>query len=104
MQKKGQIRIINKKTEYEPPGAVDIARPAILGNPFVIGVHGTREEVIRKYEKWLDEKLKDRDSPQRREMVGLWRRYKNGEIIYLSCWCWPEPCHGEIIKKIIEGN
>ena len=29
---------------------VNILRPSILGNPFRIGLDGTREEVIAKYE------------------------------------------------------
>ena len=33
-----------------PTGAVYIGRPSAYGNPFIIGVHGSRKECIRKYE------------------------------------------------------
>lgn len=29
------------------------ARPSKFGNPFVIGIHGTRSEVIAKYDAWI---------------------------------------------------
>jgi len=45
------IRIENKRT-YRGAG-VYIGRPGLLGNPFEIGVHGDREDVIRLYRQWL---------------------------------------------------
>lgn len=45
------IRIENKKT-YRGDG-VYIGRPSLLGNPFKIGEHGTRDEVIGRYRIWL---------------------------------------------------
>lgn len=32
---------------------VNIMRPSKWGNPFVIGRDGTRDEVIDKFEKWI---------------------------------------------------
>lgn len=41
------IRIENRKT-YRGDG-VYIGRPSLLGNPFKLGEHGTREKVIACY-------------------------------------------------------
>lgn len=32
---------------------VDVTRPSIWGNPFVIGPDGTRNDVVEKYDIWL---------------------------------------------------
>jgi hypothetical protein len=42
-------RVLNKKLDRIPPGAVYIGWPGKWGNPFVIGRDGTREEVVAKY-------------------------------------------------------
>lgn len=36
-----------------PPDAVFIGRPSKWGNPYIIGKHGTREQVIAAYRQWL---------------------------------------------------
>ena len=45
------IRIENKRT-YGAEG-IYVGRPSLFGNPFKIGVHGEREDVIRFYRQWL---------------------------------------------------
>lgn len=63
------------------------------GNPFKIGVHGTRTEVIALYEEWLLCELEDPDNVT--EFLKL--RGKK-----LGCWCKPKRCHGDIILKHLE--
>ena len=48
------ITVANRRT-----GAVGeyIGRPSPLGNPFMIGRDGTRDEVIAKYRVWLNDQL-----------------------------------------------
>ena len=46
-------KVLNKRVDSIPPGAVYIGRPSIWGNPFVIGKDGSRDGVIAKYEAWL---------------------------------------------------
>jgi hypothetical protein len=79
-------RVYNKKKPY-PPTAVLIDRTTPYGNPYQIGKHGTREEVIRLFEQHTlprlnVEPLRDKD---------------------LLCHCWPSPCHGtSILRKLRE--
>ena len=72
-------------------GAVRIDRRTKWGNPYRIGKHGTREEVIERYRRWL------------------WRRIRTGEVSLeelaslhgktLACHCAPLPCHGEVLAR-----
>ena len=94
------IRIVNKRN-YKGPG-VYIGRPSALGNPFVIGRDGDREEVIRKYRDFLNTAIHD-DERIKAEFERLEELNKKGDVI-LICWCAPSKCHGDIIKEIIEGR
>ena len=72
------IRIENKKT-YRGEG-VYIGRPSRLGNPFKIGQHGTREEVIRRYRVWLWQQIQLR-SKVYEELDRLAAIAKQGELV-----------------------
>lgn len=63
-------------------------------NPFKINVDGSREEVLKKYENYMIELLKD-------NLVLLYE-LKALRGMNLGCWCHPEPCHGDVILKLIE--
>ena len=69
-----------------------IDRRTKWGNPFKVGVDGSREEVIARYR------------------ADLWRRIRAGEIAleelanlascWLACWCYPDrSCHGEVLAR-----
>ena len=61
------------------------------GNPFVIGRHGSREEVIERYRAWLWRKVKS-GGISVAELAAL-----NGKT--LACHCHPKPCHGDVLAK-----
>jgi hypothetical protein len=81
--------IINKYKTVIPADAVFIGRPSKWGNPFRIGVHGTRAEVIKKYENWI------RIQPQ------LMNSLHELQDKTLVCYCKPLPCHGDILIKLL---
>ena len=70
---------------------VKIDRTSRWGNPFVVGKHGTREQVIAAYRKHL------------------WKQVKSGAITlpelaaldgqFLGCWCAPDACHGHVLAR-----
>lgn len=72
-----------------PHGAVLIDRTTVWGNPWQIGRHGTREEVIAKYEAWV------RASPNKLAAIREILRGKD-----LVCHCAPLPCHGDVLLRI----
>lgn len=70
-----------------PQDAVYIGRGTMWGNPFKIGVDGTREEVIASYEALI-----------------LSSSYHQNNIHqlrgkHLSCHCAPKACHGDVLLK-----
>lgn len=77
-------RVVHCKRD---PHDVYIGRPSKWGNPFRIGVDGTREEVIAKYRAWVLENGID----------ALARRELRGKV--LGCWCAPEACHGDVLVE-----
>lgn len=74
-----------KKSPYD----VYIGRPGPWGNPFVIGKHGTRADVIRKYDEWL---------LSQPELVLQVKSTLKGRV--LACWCSPEACHGDVLSRV----
>lgn len=59
-------------------------------NPYHIGRHGTRDEVVEKYEARVRGKI------ERGELDPEELRGRN-----LGCWCHPEKCHGDVLVKIL---
>lgn len=77
-------KVVHCKRE---PYDVYIGRPSKWGNPFEIGRHGTRDEVIAKYREWL----------------------LSGDLVHevtelrgktLGCWCAPNACHGDVLVEL----
>ena len=68
---------------------VYVGRPSRFGNPFRIGVDGTREQVIAKYEIWL---------LSHPELVIAAKAELKGKV--LGCWCAPERCHADVLLRI----
>ena len=66
-----------------------IGRGSKWGNPFIIGKDGTRSEVIKKYNKWIQ------NQPQLMNSL----HELNGKI--LGCYCKPKACHGDVLIKLI---
>ena len=81
------MKVVHCKRE---PYTVYIGRPSVLGNPFVIGKDGTRDDVIDKFERWA------RYSSEVMETI---ERLPADSV--LGCWCKPnKPCHGDVIVKL----
>jgi hypothetical protein len=55
-------------------------------------------ELLVKYKHYLWDKLKRRHSPARLE---LFRLARQGDA-HLGCYCKPQDCHGDLIRKAIE--
>ena len=87
------MKVLNKyKVGGIPDGAVYIGRGSPYGNPFVIGKHGTRTEVIQKFREQLFSVLHDKEV--QKELLKL-----DGKD--LVCFCKPAPCHGDVLIEAI---
>ncbi|MGW8177657.1 MAG: DUF4326 domain-containing protein [bacterium] len=69
---------------------VYIGRPSDWGNPFQIGVDGTRQECIELYRRWL--------RAMRPDLIERAKQELKGKV--LGCWCKPEACHGDVLASI----
>lgn len=78
----------------------NVARPSLLGNPFVIGKHGDRTEVIAKYKKWLWAQYKQKGRVYN-TLCYLLREAQQHDEISLVCYCYPKQCHAEVIKDCL---
>jgi len=80
-----------KESKYD----VYIGRHSVFGNPFIIGKHGNRKEVIDKYREWFyDIEQKNLRKQAKKELKGK----------RLGCFCKPQACHGDIIADYVNKN
>ena len=88
-----QTIVVNRKNhDFD----VYIGRGSPFGNPYKIGEHGTRDEVIEKYERYFSIKV-TRDLIFRKSVLDL-----RGHV--LGCYCKPLRCHGDVIVKFLDDN
>lgn len=122
------INILNRSSDVIPFDSIPIYRPHVLGNPFSHLSSRTRaefkvatvEEAVSCFEVWLQEKLRNYqpDVCDAMNVIAI-RHLKNvrkdedsrsetgpttDTPLNLVCCCAPKPCHGSIIKKIIETS
>jgi len=76
-----------------PPGSKSVMRPSRWGNPFKVGEHGTRPEVVQLFREWLT-----RDD--RAELVEKGREVLTGYDLACSCPL-DEPCHGDVWIEVL---
>jgi len=87
-----QPTVLNKKKlRGTVPNSVYVGRPSIWGNPFAIGRDGTRDEVIAKYETWL------------MQQPTLLAKLDQLTAKHLICWCFPAPCHADVLLRLANG-
>jgi hypothetical protein len=80
-------RVLNKRHDAIDPDAVYVGRPSKWGNPYAIGRHGTREEVIRRYRRHLYDS----------GLIGDIAQLAGRDLV---CWYAPEPCHADILLEL----
>lgn len=92
------------------PNNYYVGRPSPLGNPFTHnGVRTnlaklsfkTRDEAIEAYSRYFD-KMYGKDEDITKAFDEIYEHYKNGEDIYLQCFCKPKKCHADIIADRLQ--
>lgn len=74
-----------------------------LANPYQIGADGSREEVFALYKDWLVRQVDLGNVGVVEELERIANLAKDSNV-KLVCFCSPKPCHGEIIKEMIENG
>lgn len=83
------MKVVSRRRGVVNPGSIYVGRPTKWGNPFVVGVHGTQDECVRKYAEWL------KTQPL---LVAQAKAELKGYD--LECWCAPLPCHADVLLSI----
>jgi len=83
-------RVLNKRTDKIPPNAVYVGRPGKWGNPYRIGIDGTREEIVEKFRLLICGLVNDGYQLDLEELRGK----------DLVCWCAPLPCHADVLLQL----
>lgn len=106
------IRVVNKYTHQPSADAIDfsIMRPSILGNPYTrhasrqtLARHlvPTAELAVEAFNRYATEAMLDSSSDFFREIHRV-ARFAKDHNINLVCCCVPRPCHGNVLKRIIQ--
>lgn len=81
------IKVVNiTKEECD----VFIGRGSKWGNPFIIGMNGSRKQVINMYREYI---------MSRPELLADLHELKAKT---LGCYCKPLACHGDILKELAD--
>lgn len=91
------LRKDRPNTEFD----IRVDRSSVLGNPFYLNKQTTRKEVIENYKQWLyREFFVNHNQPIKDELLRI-AKLANHNNINLFCWCYPLPCHAEVIRDFI---
>ena len=77
-------------------GRAGHGKDGYFGNPFLIGKDGNREQVIKKYKNYFNQRLVNDQEFE--------KRIKSLRGKTLGCFCKPFACHGDIIVKYLEDT
>lgn len=75
-------------SQYQQSNAVYVGRPSKWGNPFHIGVHGTRAACVGMYKEYVQ---------QQPELMNALHELKGKDLV---CWCAPLACHADILLEL----
>lgn len=86
-------KVWNVRQAGLPKDVVYVGRPTMFGNPYVIGQHGNREQVIEKH------RIRLMADPA---MIARVRRMLKGK--HLACHCAPQACHADTLLAIANSE
>jgi len=97
-------RVLNRRTNGIPRGAVYVGRPTKFGNPMTI------KEVKRLFPTFDDEEAYQAAVDWYAEYLGeylklhpeFWDEIRKLHGKDLVCWCKPLPCHADILLRIAD--
>ena len=101
-----RVQLSRRKGWRMPPNTVSVARPGPLGNPFIVGKDGTREECVRLYRLMLGGYICLTAGPeideQQAAVDAVIERLPGLSGKNLACWCRNDgkPCHADVLLEL----
>jgi hypothetical protein len=94
--------------------AVNVARPAVLGNPFIVGRDGSRKDCVRLFGALMAGLIRLGASPSFEEQQAVLEAVRRDQEALrgrnIACWCRPaasgEPdlCHGAVLLALLNND
>lgn len=104
------ISVIHKKNTSRYKNVVYVGRGSSLGNPYT-SIKGrdtlakfvveSRKESIECFKNYLLKCIEEKEEKVCEELNKIYSLALK-EDVYISCYCKPKSCHGDVIKEIIE--
>ncbi|WP_375272087.1 DUF4326 domain-containing protein [Sphingomonas sp.] len=105
-----RVQLSRKKGWRMPANTVSVARPLLLGNPFVVGEDGTREQCVFLYRHLLDGRVcltsKVSVARQLEHRAAVMRDLPRLRGSNLACWCRDDgkPCHADVLLELANAD
>lgn len=106
------IKVIHKKDSDKYENVIYVGRGSDLGNPYT-SIQGretlarfvvdSRNESIAMFKGYLLDCIEKKDEKVCNSLNNIYKLSLKGNV-YLSCYCKPKSCHGDIIKEIIDSK
>lgn len=106
-----KINVVNKATHAPTDRDFYVGRGSVLGNPFTsknieetkaLYQVNSKEEAIEKYSASLKTKINIKEGLIINTLNEMFEALKVGDI-NLVCYCAPDKCHGDEIKRVLNG-
>ena len=108
------IKIVNVRSDRSPTVYLGRKMPGWDGSPLanrhpvgkvcpICKVTHQRGETLRMYHDWLLAEMESGKGPAHDEVHRIADLVRNGAAVTLGCWCWPEPCHAELVREFVVG-
>lgn len=93
-----------KRFQWDPhhPNQFYIGRPSVLGNPYWRDPRRAAGSTLPAYRDYLIGQIASGNQLLLQTLLDIEAKHKAGEDVLLLCWCYPAPCHGDVIKECIE--
>ena len=105
MVKPVRIQLSRKKGWRMPPNTVKVDRSTKWGNPFVVGIHDTRERCVQLFRFLMAGHICLSFGNHADKQIAYYqhvrrnRRHLRGKN--LACWCpLDQPCHADILLEL----
>lgn len=104
------IKVIHKKDTDKYDNVFYVGRGSALGNPYTSIKNretlaeftvDSRAESIECFRNYLNDCIVRKDEKICSTLNQIYKLAISDEV-YLSCYCKPKSCHGDVIKEIIE--
>jgi len=98
----GKVTVVNKHTHVPTSHDIYCGRGSALGNPHAITATVTRDRACAMFAGHLTEMLSKKDKRIVSALDAIANTSLDGQPVNLVCFCAPQQCHGDYIKKLVD--